>query len=139
MKKPISLLLYSLILYSIEFILCISLFFIESSILYGLKPLTFGVAVESSIEVNALRFILYFPFNILLIYMFHSFFKEIECKIKYSIFNTCCYLFICIIYISVFFGAVEYFNRTFFYFLIIATFLSPIIANLSRTVQKWDI
>jgi len=128
--------LYTLLLMLIETVICICLFEIELLFDdYKINSWLVHKAFRDGIEVNATRFIFYYFISFFAFTFFMNITKWRNRTLQASICNAVIYLVI-----SVFYGlalnAFEYFSADFFYFLVIATLLSPAFMAMFRLEKK---
>lgn len=87
-------------------------------------------AAKYSMEVNLMRLIFYFPVWIILMITMLERLNNKNIVLKIALLNVFLYLLLSGVYSLIFPFATEYFQRLFFYFLTISTFLSPFILNV---------
>lgn len=134
-KKILLIISCGIILMSIEYVVSIGLRYLENVKSYDLYSNLKSV-LRGRGEIAVIRLILYFPLWIFAMYLLYN-------KIYYSkrpflllaFINCIMYILISVI-MSIIFSAVSLFTYSFFYQLIIATFLSPLIISIIVNVSK---
>ncbi len=140
MKRLFIISIMGIILLLIEFILLLIL----NQIGYILDPNTnfpiFAIQTSTkySMEVNLMRLIFYFPLWVACIYMISDKIKIKNIILKVALLNVLLYLLLSAIYSLIFPFSIEYFQRLFFYFLTISTFVSPFIMNIFLPKSYWE-
>jgi len=135
MKTILRYILYTLLLVLIETVICILLFEVELLFAkYEADQWQIGKAVRNGIQINMVRFIFYYLFYAVPFYFLVNKIIWKRRLIQIAFFNCILYIGISLLYCGVFPGAFEFLSADFFYFLILATFLSPFV--LGRKVQQ---
>jgi len=127
MKRLLNIILCGLCLNVIEYVILLTCNLTE-----GFSKGTVPVAIINSAfrgtnEIIAMRFIFYSVFWIAAMYFLYHKINIRNAKLKFAIINCGLYIAISLLMCIPFPGAVEFFIRDFFFFLVIATFLSPFI------------
>src|SRR5690606_8240582 len=90
----------------------------------------FTGALRTANEISAVRFIFYFTAWVLVIYFLYD---KINIKypvLKLAFYNCVLYIILSVIMTQFFPFASEYFNEMFFYYLVVATLLSPFFLSI---------
>jgi hypothetical protein len=127
--------LYTILLMLIETVICIVLF--ECALLfvkYKVDSWHIEKAVRDGIEVNAIRFIFYYLFYIILFYFLVNAKRWRNRLLQIAVVNCGIYIGLSLLYGLILPGGTDYLRANFFYFLIGATFISPFL--LGRKVQQ---
>jgi hypothetical protein len=130
MKKIINILTCGLILTFIEFILLTIFFKIEDKLLYDIPLLSFVKFFKASSEVILLKFLFYFAIWFLVIYFKYENLKGNKPFLRLAILNAVLYIVTSLIMVIIIPGTIEFFTRSFFFYLVIITFLSPIVLSI---------
>ena len=128
MNKLFRYIVYTLSLTLVEKIVCICLF--EAELLfakYKIDTWHLKKAFKDGLEVNATRFIFYYLFSVIAFFVLMNLSKWTHRTLQASIYNSVIYISISLFYGLLLPDTFEYFSSDFFYFLIIATFSSPVI------------
>jgi len=126
MKRLLNIILCGLCLNVFEYVILLTCNLTEGFILYKI-PVDIKRAFRDTNETIALRFILYSVFWIVAMYFLYDKISIRNAKLKFAVVNCGLYIAISLLMCIPFPGAVEFFIRDFFFFLAIATFLSPFI------------
>lgn len=136
MKKIVTIAVYGLSLSIVEYLILILCFLVEGFIYYNIPKEIIKGAFREANDVSLMRFIFYFIFWVLSIYIFFSKFNMRHIALKMALLNVAFY-FIFSILLSLFFPfAKEYFTSSFFYFLLFATFISPFVLRVLPYFNK---
>jgi hypothetical protein len=135
MKKLLNLLIGSVLLTFIEFIILIIIFSIEDKILYDI-PLSSFSGLKAAFEVITLKFLFYTIIWILVVYFFYDNLEINRPFLKLAIYNCGLYISISIFMTMLMPFTIEFFFRSFFLFVVIATFISPFILSLLPQSKK---
>jgi hypothetical protein len=136
MRKVITIIVYGLSLSIIEYFILLICFLMEGFILYSVPKEIIKGAFREAAEVSLMRFIFYFIFWVITMSIFHYKINIKSPILKLAVLNFGFYILFSVV-LSLFFPfAKEYYTSTFFYFLLIATFLSPIILNFIPYFNK---
>jgi hypothetical protein len=127
--------LYTVLLMLIETVICIVLFacallFVK----YRIDSWHIGKAIRDGLEVNAIRFIFYYLFYIILFYFLVNAKIWRKRLLQIAVVNCGLYVGLSLLYSLILPGATDYLTADFFYFLTGATFISPFL--LGRKVQQ---
>jgi hypothetical protein len=119
----------------IETVICIVLFacallFVK----YKVDSWHIGKAIRDGLEVNAIRFIFYYLFYIILFYFLVNAKIWRKRLLQIAVVNCGIYIGLSLLYSLILPGATDYLTADFFYFLTGATFISPFL--LGRKVQQ---
>ncbi len=131
MKRIFIILYIGIVLNIIEYIILLFCFQLEYIIKYKFSFFELSMSIKDTTDIMALRFIFYFIFWIITIYLFYHEFNWQNKVLKFAIFNSCTYVFTSILMVLCFPFSIQYLGADFFYFLIIGTFISPFILKLS--------
>jgi hypothetical protein len=135
MKEILRYILYTFLLILIETVICILLF--ETELLfarYKVDEWHIEKALWDGIQINMTRVIFYYLFYAVAFYFLVNKIVWKRRLIQVALFNCILYIGISLLYSGILPGAFEYLSADFFYFLILATFLSPFV--LGRKVQQ---
>ena len=136
MRKLLNILICGFSLLVIEYFILLIFSQLENIIKYSVPFTKFSGALRDTSEVSVVRFIFYFTFWILAIYFL---FDKINIKypvLKLALLNCALYIIISGVMTLFFPFPKEYFKETFFYFLVIATLLSPFILSVIPMASK---
>lgn len=120
----------------IEYIILFFSFQLESIITYSIPVTKLNRALREANEISTVRFIFYFAFWVLAIYFLYD---KINIKypvLKLALINCTLYIAISILMTLFFPFTAEYFTQTFFYFLVIATLISPFVLSAIPYMNK---
>lgn len=130
MKKIINITLCGLSLEVIEYFLLLSAIQIENILKYNIPILRFSGSLRDANEISFTRFVFYFLFWVIAIYLLYDKINIKQPILKLGVANCSLYILLSLGMTLFFPFAIEFFSRSFFYFLIISTFLSPFILNI---------
>jgi hypothetical protein len=127
MKRLLTILICGLCLNIFEYIILLIFNLTEGFILGTIPVAIIKRAFRDTNETIAIRFILYFVIWVAGMYFLYERINIKNASLKFGVVNCGLYIAICILMSIPFPGSAEFFGRDFFFFLVIATFLSPFI------------
>ena len=136
MKKLLNIILFGVSLSMIEYIILLFFFQLESVIKYSIPITKLSGALRGANEISAVRFIFYFGFWVLVMYFLHN---KVNIKypiLKFALLNCALYVALSGLMTLIFPFAKEFFKEEFFYYLIIATLISPFILSMIPYANK---
>jgi hypothetical protein len=136
MKKLLNIVICGMLLSAIEYVILLILFQWSNVKEYAIPFTKFNRAIRDANEISAVRFIFYFTFWVLAIIFLYD-----KINIKYHVLKLAlvnCSLYVIISFVMVLFFpfASEYFTESFFYFLVLATLLSPLILSIIPRLKR---
>jgi hypothetical protein len=131
MKKIINIIFCGLSLGVIEYILLYFFIVIEGFVLYTVPKAIIVGSLRDANEISLTRFVFYFVFWVIAINLFYNKINIKNPILKMAVINCGLYISLSILLTLFFPFAIEFFGRSFFFFLTIATFLSPFILSIS--------
>jgi hypothetical protein len=84
-------------------------------------------AVRNAWQINMLRFIFYYAIYVFVFYFFMKFVAWRRRGLQAAVANCVLYIAISLVYSGILPETFEYFSSDFFYFLVAATFMSPLL------------
>lgn len=129
MKKVLNIILCGIFLSAIEYCILLICLQAEGVIQHTTSLANFSRAFRHTNEIIAVRFIFYFVFWVLTNYLLYDKIKLKRVALKLALYNCSFYVFFSAI-MSIVFSASVFFRYSFFYFLVIATLLSPFILSI---------
>lgn len=127
MKKIISIVLVGISLNIIEYLLLYLIFVIEGFILYSEPKAIITESFKEVSELSLTRFIFYFVFWNIIIFFFYDKIKIKNTSLKLAFANCMIYIILSVIMTLFFPFAIDFFTRSFFYYITLTTFCSPFI------------
>jgi len=121
---------------AIEYFLLLFFFQIDNVIRYKIPLFSLSNSFKHATEVSLMRLLLYFFLWVVGIYLSWNKFRINNVVLKFAIINCLLYITISILMTLFFPFAIEFFTRSFFYYLVLATMLSPFIASLMPFFRK---
>lgn len=135
MRRSVRIISLGFLLLTIEYIICVLLFSIEFFFKHD-SQLNLEHAIRGATEVNSLRLIFYFPPWCFFMYYIYDKIRFKNVLIKLALINTGLYILLSFIFTLIFsLGAVFVFS--FFYDLVVATFVSPFILYTIPNMKNW--
>lgn len=135
MKKILNIILCGLVLSTIEYCILLICLQAEGAIQHTTSLSNFSRAFRHTNEIIAVRFIFYFFFWVLANYLLYDKINFKHVILKLSLYNVVFYVFFSGI-MSIVFSAGTFFGYSFFYFLVISTFFSPIILSIIPRAKR---
>lgn len=136
MKRLLNIILCGLCLNVFEYVILLICNLIEG-FNNGIVPVAIMKdAFRDTNEIIVLRSILYSVLWIVAMYFLYDKISIRNSKLKFAVVNCGLYIAISLLMCIPFPGAVEYFTRDFFFFLVIATFLSTFILFTIPTIKR---
>jgi hypothetical protein len=130
MKKGIKILILGLCLLAVEYIILFCCIQVENMLNYSIPITKFSGALRDANEITLMRLIFYFILWAFAIYFFYSQNKSKRPVVKLALMNSVLYISTSLILIFFLPGGVEFFSRSFFFYLVAATLISPFIIYL---------
>lgn len=135
MRRSVRIVSLGFLLLIIEYIICVLLFSIESFFKHD-SQLNLEHAIRGATEVNSLRLIFYFLLWCFFMYYIYDKIRFKNVLIKLALINTGLYILLSFIFTLIFsLGSVFVFS--FFYDLVVATFVSPFILYTIPNMKNW--
>jgi hypothetical protein len=135
MRRSVRIVSLGFLLLIIEYIICLLLFSIESFFKHD-SQLNLEHAIRGANEVNSLRLIFYYPLWCFFMYYIYDKIRFKNVLIKLALINTGLYILLSFIFTLIFsLGSVFVFS--FFYDLVVATFVSPFILYTIPNMKNW--
>ncbi len=135
MRRSVRIISLGFLLLTIEYIICVLLFSIESFFKHD-SQLNLEHAIRGATEVNSLRLIFYFPLWCFFMYYIYDKIRFKNVLIKLALTNAGLYILLSFIFTLIFsLGSVFVFS--FFYDLVVATFVSPFILYTIPNMKNW--
>lgn len=125
MKKVLTLLLCGLTLFTIEHIVLFFFTHLENLICYSVPWKNFAGALRTANEITAIRFIFYFVFWLVGVHFGCQKIQGNYPVLKLALLNCSLYIATSIFMVWIFPFAAQFFKASFFYYLVVATFISP--------------
>ena len=113
----------------IEYILLYIFYLIEGFVLYSVPKAIINGALRDANEISLARFVFYFIFWVIAMNLFYNKINIKHPILKMAVINCGLYILLCVLMTLIFPGVIEFFGRSFFFFLVISTFLSPFIVD----------
>ena len=135
MRRSVRIVSLGFLLLIIEYIICVLLFSIESFFKHD-SQLNLEHAIRGANEVNSLRLIFYYPLWCFFMYYIYDKIRFKNVLIKLALINAGLYILLSFIFTLIFsLGSV--FAFSFFYDLVVATFVSPFILYTIPNIKNW--
>ncbi len=135
MKRAVRIVSLGFLLLIIEYIICVLLFSIEFFFRHD-SQLNLEYAIRGANEVNSLRLIFYYPLWCFIIFYLYNKIAFKNTLIKLALINAGLYILLSFIFTLIFsLGSV--FAFSFFYDLVVATFVSPFILYTIPNIKNW--
>lgn len=135
MKRVVRIVSLGFLLLIIEYIICVLLFYIEPYFRHD-SQLNLEYAIRGSNEVNSLRLIFYYPLWCFIIFYLYNKIAFKNTLIKLALINTGLYILLSFIF-TLIFSLESVFAFSFFYDLVVATFVSPFILYTIPNMKNW--
>lgn len=130
MKKLFNILFCGIFLMLIEHIILFICIQFENILRYNIQATSIKGALRDSNEITAARFVFYFTFWVIFTYFFYGKIDSKYSLLKLAIVNCLLYVSLSLIITLFFPFTIDFFGQTFFFYLIIATFISPFILSI---------
>jgi hypothetical protein len=130
MKKILNILLCGLSLLAIEYFFLLFSMQTERILKYDIPITKFSGALGGAGEISLVRFIFYFVPWVIAVYLIYDKLNIKRPVLKLALVNCGLYILLSVVMTLFFPFAKEYFERAFFYYLILATFMSPFVLGM---------
>lgn len=129
MKRILNAIWYGFTLLVIEYILLLIFFQVENIILYNTPVISLRGSIRDATDIIILRLLLYTFFWVVGICLILGYIKIRHVIVKLAAINGLLYVAISFLMTLFFPFAIVYFTYSFFYYQVVAAFLSPFIAS----------